>query len=251
MVEFTNALKSRDCTLKTLHLYENRLGVEDARELAMVLRQNESMDTLILNQCEIDCEAIKALVGGLEGNTTLKSINLWDNRIGDEGAKALAEAIETYGTQLQTLNLWGNKIGNEGAVAFAELLRNNQSALRDLILVYNEIGDEGGDDLVDALDQNEGIRNLDLFGNPLDQAIIMDVYCLINDPLRCSYEGGLNKDDDRGRRSENALEGLSIDKSCLVSLGGAEGAAADTESTASPTGVGELSGCCWTDAVSS
>ena len=137
-------------------------------------------------------------------------------------------------------------------MAFAELIRENRS-LRDLILVYNEIGDEGGDELVDALQENEGIRNLDLFGNPLDQAIITDVYCLINSTTaRCSYEGGLNKDDERGC-SAKTPEGLLIDKSCFVSFGGAQkgASAADTESTASPTGVGELSGCCWTEAASS
>ena len=97
---------------------------------------------------------------------------------------------------------------------------------------------------------------MDLFGNPLDQVIITDVYCLINSTTaRCSYEGGLNKDDEREHCSEKtSSEGLTIDKSCFVSFGGAQkgaSAAADTESTASPTGVGDLSGCCWTEAVSS
>mmetsp|Transcript_4813 Transcript_4813/g.7033 ORF Transcript_4813/g.7033 Transcript_4813/m.7033 type:complete len:197 (+) Transcript_4813:225-815(+) len=190
-----------------------------------------------LNECKIiDCEAAKALAVGLEGNTILKTMNLWDNRLGKEGAIALAEAIKMNNeTQLETLNVWGtNKIGNEGAMAFADLLTTNNS-LRDLILEYNEIGDEGGDELVDALEQNEGLRNLDLFDYPLDQAIITDVHCLINNPLRCSYEGGLNKDDERG--SENASEGLGLDKSCFVSFGGVQGAAPDAESMASPTCV--------------
>ena len=97
-----------------------------------------------LNECEIDCEAAKALAVWLEGNTILKTMNLWDNRLGKEGAIALAEAIKMNNeTQLETLNLWGtNKIGNEGAMAFAELLTTNNS-LRDLILVYNEIGERG------------------------------------------------------------------------------------------------------------
>jgi len=250
VTEFTNALKSERCTLKTLHLYENRLTEEHAAELAMALRENRSIETVILNECEIDCAAAMALATGLEGNETLKTMNLWDNNIEDEGGKALAEALLKNGSALETLNLWGNKIGDEGAKAFADMLRENNS-LRDLIFVYNRIGDDGGDELVDALELNEGIRNLDLFGNPLDQAIITDVYCAIHNPSRTFYEGGLNKDEEVGGSSNNTSEGLSIDKSCFPPL--ALGVhAADAESTASPTGVGELSpSCCWTEGVTS
>mmetsp|Transcript_30946 Transcript_30946/g.46673 ORF Transcript_30946/g.46673 Transcript_30946/m.46673 type:complete len:310 (+) Transcript_30946:26-955(+) len=249
VTEFLEALKSEKCTLKTLHLYENKLTEEHARELANVLRQNTSIETVILNECEIDCAAAKALAVGLEGNETLRTMNLWDNHIQDEGGRALAEALKKENSALQTLNLWGNQIGDEGAKEFADLLRVNHS-LRDLIFVYNKIGDDGGDELVDALELNEGIRNLDLFGNPLDQAIITDVYCMINDPSRSYYEGGLNKGEE-GVFSENttSLEAPTIDKSCFPILGGMH--AADTESTASPTGVGELSACCWTEAVAS
>lgn len=217
---------------------------EHAAELASALRENRSIETVILNECEIDCVTAKALARGLEGNTTLKTMNLWDNNIQDEGGEALAEAL-LKNDALETLNLWGNKIGNEGATAFADLLRENNS-LRDLIFVYNRIGDEGGDELVEALEVNEGIRNLDLFGNPLDQAIITDVYCAIND--RSFYEGGLNRDEEEGG---NTLERLAIDHSCFAPLAlGKHGA--DGESTSSPTGVGELSsGCCWTEGVTS
>ena len=242
-VEFTDALKAKGCTLKTLHLYENKLTEEHARELATALRENKSIETVILNECEIDCAAAKALAAGLEGNNSLRTMNLWDNNICDAGAIALAEALKKNNT-LQTLNLWGNNIGNVGAEAFADMLRENNS-LRDLILVYNKIGDDGGDELVDGLEQNGGIRNLDLFGNLVDQAIITDIYCMINKPDRSYYEGGLNKDERCA--DVKTLEAPTMDKSCFSMLGG--GAAADTESMESPTGVGELSGCCWTDAM--
>jgi Ran GTPase-activating protein (RanGAP) involved in mRNA processing and transport len=236
--EFTEALKSKTCTLKTLHLYENKLTADHAKELATALQENRSIDTLILNECEIDCAAARELAVALEGNETLRIFNLWDNNIGDEGGKALAEAL-TKNTALRTLNLWGNQIGNVGAEAFADSLRENNS-LRDLIFVYNKIGDDGGDELVNALEENEGIRNLDLFGNPVDQSIITDIYCMINSPNRSYYEGGLNM-DERGS-GVKTLESSTIDTSCFSILGRVH--TADGESTASPTGVIELSGCC-------
>jgi len=240
--EFIEALKSKHCTLKTLHLYENKLNAEHAKELAEVLQENRSIETVILKECEIDCAAAKAIAMGLEGNDTLRTINMWDNNIGDEGGRALAEALKKN-TALQTLNLWGNQIGNMGAEGFADLLRENNS-LRDLIFVYNKIGDDGGDELVNALEENEGIRNLDLFGNPVDHSIITDIYCMINNPIRSYYEGGLNMEDERGSGVKTFEP---IDTSCFSILKGVP--TADSESTASPTGVGELSGCCWTEAV--
>jgi Ran GTPase-activating protein (RanGAP) involved in mRNA processing and transport len=60
----------------------------------------------------------------LHTNTTLKTLGLYHNRIGNEGATALAGMLHTN-TTLKTLNLTGNTIGNEGATALAGMLHNN------------------------------------------------------------------------------------------------------------------------------
>ena len=43
----------------------------------------------------------------------LTDLNLWDNKIGPEGAKALASALRVNGV-LTTLNLRANYLGDEG-----------------------------------------------------------------------------------------------------------------------------------------
>jgi len=48
------------------------------------------------------------------------------NRIGDEGAEALGEAIKTN-PSITKLNLNRNQIGDEGAIALAEALQTNTS----------------------------------------------------------------------------------------------------------------------------
>ena len=63
----------------------------------------------------------------------LSSLNLCNNNIGDEGAKAVAA-----NTTLTFLNLCSNKIGVEGAKALAA-----NTTLMSLDVSYNEIGDEG------------------------------------------------------------------------------------------------------------
>ena len=65
---------------------------------------------------------IEALSAALADNNTLKTINLSDNYIGQEGALALAEALTTNHTLVE-LQLRGNEIGDEGIKAIAGLRR--------------------------------------------------------------------------------------------------------------------------------
>ena len=51
-------------------------------------------------------------------------LNLGANEIGDEGAAAIAKALEVNKT-LTELILWGNEIGDEGASALAKGLTVN------------------------------------------------------------------------------------------------------------------------------
>ena len=98
--------------------------------------------------------------------SNLKRLNLGGNRIGNEGAKLLAESpvfsklqwLELGGNdlgpegirsicrsttliKLKTLNLYRNLIKNEGAKFFAE--ENCLNQLEELDLAQNEIGDDG------------------------------------------------------------------------------------------------------------
>jgi len=82
----------------------------------------------------------------------LTSLLLSGNRIGHEGAKALAQCPNLR--NLTALDLNSNRIGLEGAVALAQSpnLRN----LTSLNLEYNQIGDAGAA----ALAQSQTLRNL-------------------------------------------------------------------------------------------
>ena len=59
-------------------------------------------------------------------NTSLTEINLGGNNIGDEGGKAIGEALKVN-TSLTEINLGDNKIGDEGAKAIGEALKVNTS----------------------------------------------------------------------------------------------------------------------------
>ena len=82
------------------------------------------------------------------------------NHIGDEGAKALAAALNTN-QSLTTLTLFYNDIGPDGAVALAKALHKNM-CLQELHVSGNKIGNEGAEGLARALCSNESLRILNI-----------------------------------------------------------------------------------------
>ena len=61
------------------------------------------------------------------------TLRLCFNRIGPEGGKAIAKALQS-GTVLTKVTLSGNKIGEEGAMAFARALSSCTTVLTELTL---------------------------------------------------------------------------------------------------------------------
>ena len=93
----------------------------------------------------------------LKSNTSVTVVVLVGNKeIGDEGAKALAEALKVNAT-VEVLHLNGCGIGDDGAAAIAEALRSNTS-LTMLNLGGNGIGEQGKQLLRDAVAGREGFE---------------------------------------------------------------------------------------------
>ena len=61
--------------------------------------------------------------------------------------------------ELLSLGLSCNKIGDEGAKALAEMLRNNQT-IENLSLSSNQIGPDGGETLIASLCDNTTLSKL-------------------------------------------------------------------------------------------
>ena len=61
---------------------------------------------------------LKEYLSSLNENQNLVKMDLGYNKIGDEGAEAIAEALKVN-KSLATLVLWGNKIGDDGAKAIS------------------------------------------------------------------------------------------------------------------------------------
>lgn len=92
-------------------------------------------------------DGARALAGAMRRQSTLVSLVLENCEIEAEGVAALAEALKTD-TTVFALNLDSNSAGDLGTVALAEAAASPGSKIESLSLAHNEIGEAGGQALL-------------------------------------------------------------------------------------------------------
>ena len=141
-------------------LMENRRN----KDLNENITGNASLTSLSCRECSLVLE--DKIVGKMiETNTTLTTLNLWYNKIGDEGAVWIGQGLGKN-TTLTALNLSNNKIGYKGAVSIGQGLENN-TTLTMLYLLLNKIGNEGAVSIGQGLANNKTLTTLDLSSNEI------------------------------------------------------------------------------------
>eukprot|EP00727_Mastigamoeba_balamuthi_P002016 m51a1_g11811 putative nod3 protein (666) ;mRNA; r:363753-366168 len=113
-------------------------------------------------------EGAKAVAGVLAAQTAVQRLGLARNCIGPAGARAIAAALRAN-TSLTSLDLAGNAIGDGGAGAIAEALAENRTLVR-LSVAANGITDAGMASLCAALGRNSTLHTLDVSRNALGAA---------------------------------------------------------------------------------
>ena len=109
----------------------------------MAFQKNKTINTINLSENRMGQEGIIALAGAIRNNNILRTIDLNNNHIGSEGAVALAGAIQNNNT-MHAIDLTDNKIGPEGAVALAGAVQNNNT-VHTVRLECNKIGSDGNE----------------------------------------------------------------------------------------------------------
>ncbi|XP_038618710.1 NLR family CARD domain-containing protein 3 [Tachyglossus aculeatus] len=181
-----SVLSGKDCLIEKLSLAENEISNKGAKALARSLMVNRSLTALDLRGNSIGPQGAKALADALKINRVLLSLkpvspaaitrdsplasrhSLQNNKIKDDGAKALAHVLATNNT-LSILHLQKNSIGPIGAKALASALRQNRT-LKKLMFSGNGCGNEGSEALAEALKLNQGLITLDLQSNSISNA---------------------------------------------------------------------------------
>ena len=152
------ALCVNTSSVKTLKLSSNPLGDEGALALAEMLGGNGAVSSRTVNMCTLEhlelsnCSigpvGVQPLAQALCVNTSVKTLKLITNSLGDEGAKALAEMLGgngaessgTVNTTLEHVDLSWCRIGTVGAQHLAQAFCVNTS-VKILKLNCNALGD--------------------------------------------------------------------------------------------------------------
>ena len=155
--------------LKILNLSRNNIDNEGAKILGDSLAQIIELEYLDLSYNDIYDEGFEPLIyngffyNGIFKKEQLIHLNLSENYIAQEGAKAIAESFP-YLSKITYLNLSTNNIGDKGATYLASTLANIVN-LQTLDLSLNNIGDEGAKYLASRLKHMTQLRYLNLSRN--------------------------------------------------------------------------------------
>ncbi|KJE95297.1 hypothetical protein CAOG_05762 [Capsaspora owczarzaki ATCC 30864] len=129
----------------------------------MTKRQRELYDKvknasgwLLLAESQIGDEEAKAIAEALKGNKAVTMLDLKWNETGEAGAQAIAEALKVN-TKLTTVDLYNNLIGDVGAHAIAEALKSE----------CESDGDAGAQAIAEALKVNTTLKELRLGENQI------------------------------------------------------------------------------------
>ncbi|AIK96558.1 hypothetical protein [Candidatus Odyssella acanthamoebae] len=129
--------------------------------LAEVLHNNKALRGLYLQGVSLHGSLnFPLLSGALLTLTSLETLELLNNNLGDAGALLISQFLIGNPT-LTYLGLANNKIKAKGIDALADALAQN-TVLKTLILASNPIGDQGGIKLADVLTKNKSLSTLDL-----------------------------------------------------------------------------------------
>ncbi|CAF0841622.1 unnamed protein product [Brachionus calyciflorus] len=193
-----------DSQVTALWLKRNPLKSDGMIHIGNLMRVNSNIQTLDLLNCGLLDKGVEILMENLKENKTLKHLYLsangitpiglesvrkyWSgcletlflgaNRVGDDGAKIIADILKND-TTLQRLNLSSCRIGSQGMKYLCESLKDNRSLLNldigymkasmDLGELGNFIENEGADYLSELIETNQSLMCLNITHNHITQ----------------------------------------------------------------------------------
>ena len=108
-----------------------------------------------------------AISSALLVNTQIRSLNLGDNWLKDDGTHALAQVF-SVNTALTSINLSDNRVGLPGVMSLCHHLQDN-STLAELSLKGNALTDRAARELSEAFKQSSSLTKIDLSYNEFSE----------------------------------------------------------------------------------
>lgn len=211
LIDLCEALKT-NTSLTALDLGCREIEPFGAAAVAAAIINHPYLISLQFRHCNI--EPLSTIADTFQAISNLRTIHLENNKIGDFGAIAIANAVSDHPC-LISLHLRTNNIGPLGASAIAAALQG-RAGLRTLDLCYNHIGDLGASDIADGLKFNTTLTRLSLGENHIHNsgAIALTEALKVNISLKKLDLYGNNIGDDAAIAFAEILK----DDSSLTSL---------------------------------
>jgi Ran GTPase-activating protein (RanGAP) involved in mRNA processing and transport len=161
--------------LKCLSIQDCLLGTEGVASLVNALCNGTlRLEELRMIYCRLGASAATEIARMLETVTTVQVLDLSFNRIGDEGAKSLVDALliksntnnNIRNTTLQKLIIDSCGIGNEGAFYLAGLLKMTNSLKELLVGRHFGFTEPQRQALLEGMSSNLSIVSVDMYTKP-------------------------------------------------------------------------------------
>ena len=205
---------SRFTSLQSVSLIDMSICDEGVRLLSGSL-QWRCISVVILSHNRIGDDGARAIAHALRGCEVLSVLDLSGNGIQDAGTEALSEALRSC-CKLQRLSLASNCMGPSGALAVAGVLKQVYKSLDTLDVSYNRLGDVGAVCLAGGLKHCSCLKQLHLNSNFVgDDGAMALARCL----QTCNQLTTLNlSDNEIGDSGALCLCNYLKDCSCLHTL---------------------------------
>ena len=167
----TAVAKSR--SLEAIDLSDNALGAEGGKAFAEAIAVSTSLTEVTLLKNEFDVKTAKTLSQvSREKQVSLCGIAIDQAEASFKGlglrtadVVLIAAAVE-FRSSLTSINLDGNEIGNEGCKAFGKVLASSRN-IKTVNLTNNKISEEGAKHIADAVAASRSLSVVDMRFNPI------------------------------------------------------------------------------------
>lgn len=167
MIAITSALTTTNRSLNILNVDDSNYKIQDQdffTHFGKMLLKNKSLKKLSMKLHKLRFEGVGILTDHLVFNKSLEVLDISCNQICFQGMTYISDYLQRDDTVLKSLNLANNKISDQGAKLFAQGIALNKSLIH-VDLTTNSINCEGLCRLAEGLSENETLMSLKLFWN--------------------------------------------------------------------------------------
>ncbi|CAK8692429.1 dynein regulatory complex subunit 5-like [Clavelina lepadiformis] len=204
--EFRITYGVRDCGMNfewSLFQFTQR----DCLLLAKSIKSCKQLKCICIHKSKVDDSKVRVLVSHFLDHPSLTEVDFSHNCIGDRGARAMAKLINNKCPNLRKVNLCDNVIRGEGAKAIAFALTKN-TKLQELNLRLNRMGDEGGQAICKVLLKNNTLKSINLASNDMTEptAAVLSQVLQTNTGLTSVNLSGNRIGIDGGKQLQEGIE---------------------------------------------